>query len=140
MPNPKWTDAAYAALVKKHPELESKPESVAVATWALAQDPDTSPEGFRALSKSTRVEVRGRAIGSARELLGLRKKTTAKKKGKTPGKKTATHRGAKAPRKSSGDGLGDLIAAVQGTQKARDRAVATLTKVRDMIDDTLQSL
>ena len=39
-----WNDKTFTAIVEKHPELDSKPESVAVAVWALRQNNNMSPD------------------------------------------------------------------------------------------------
>ncbi len=129
----RWSNAAFSATVDKFPALDSRPESVALATWALAQNSQLGPEDFRKLSEKTGVAVRGRAIGSARELLGL--SAGAKQKAKSS---AVPKRGPGRPRKGSGGGLdsfSDLIEAVKNTERERDRAVKTLAKIRRLLDD-----
>lgn len=83
--------------------------------------------------------------GRAKAALGLvpvAKYGTGKaaKKSKSKAKKAA--RGPGRPRKSAGrtakaqgiDGLENLVSMIRDTQKERDKAVATLAKIRDIID------
>ncbi len=133
---PTWNDKAYSAIVEKHPALESKPESVALAVWALTQNKNMTPDDWRELSEKTGVKVAGRAVGSAREIVGI---TPSKKKAGRRGAKNApSTRGPGRPRKTaSASALGDISAMIKAVEQERDRAVTTLTKIRDLIDSAV---
>jgi hypothetical protein len=131
-----WNDKTFTAIVEKHPELDSKPESVAVAVWALKQNKNMSPDDWRDLSKKTGVKVLGRAVGSARQLLGMGPKATKKKAGKAkrgPGRP----KGSRNKTSSSGGSLVNLLSSIRQIQKERDDAVRVLKKMRDEIDRVL---
>ena len=127
-----WNDKTYNSIVTQHPELDSRPESVALAVWALQRNKDMGPNDWRSLSKETGVPVLGRAVGSARSLLGMAPKVAKK----TPGK-----RGPGRPRGTPiavGDGsLSNLLTSIRQVQKERDDAIKAMTKIRAEIDRLL---
>ncbi len=124
-----WNDKAYNDTVVAYPTLEAKPESVALAVFMLKQNPAMNPDDWKELSEKTGVRVAGRAIGSAREILGVSspKKKTAKKAGRKAGKRGRS-------KNAQASSLSGFLESVKATEKERDRAVATLRKIRDMID------
>ena len=131
-----WNDKTFTSIVEKHPELDSKPESVAVAVWALKQNKNMSPDDWRDLSKKTGVKVLGRAVGSARQLLGMEPKVTKKKGGKAkrgPGRP----KGSRNRATSGGGSLVDLLSSINQIQKERNDAMRVLAKIRDEIDRVL---
>lgn len=132
----KWNSKAHSAMVSKYPELQSKAESVALAVRALEDNPNMSPDDWRKLSKSSGLRIAGRAVGSAREILGMSpatKKKTASKRGpgRPRGSKNVTKRSASV---ANAESLGDIVAMIRDIEKERDRAVSTLRKVRDLLD------
>jgi len=135
----KWNDQAYTAIVEQYPVLEGKSETVALATWLLAQDPETSPDRFRQVSAETGVNVRGRAVGSAREILGIKPKTQSKKKGrKKAGRRKAGSRTRTAAASANGaEELGGFVQAVRALEKDRDDMRRALVKIRDVIESAL---
>ena len=138
---PKWTKKAHAAVVAAHPELEGKTESVALAVHALAINRDLTREDWREISDANGLRVAGRAIGSAREILGMTPLMKAKAKPKRgPGrpKGSKNKRPAKAVRASRKDVSGsssvdDLIRQIQAVEDERDSAVSVLSKIRDVL-------
>ncbi len=117
-----WNDKSYAAIGEKFRILENKPESVALAVWALSENRDMSAQDFRDLSEKTGVKVAGRAIGSAREIVGL----------KTPTKKRGRPKGSKNKRGPSG--LADLHGILQ-TMKDMESSHAHMRKSLERIRD-----
>lgn len=124
-----WNDDAYTAICAKHPILDDKPESVALAVWALEQHPDLDPDGFRALSEKTGIPVRGRAIGSARDILGRGGKSKS-----TPVRRGSAKSGRATMSAGSGDGtVSQLLDAVRALQAERDDLAAKLERVRELV-------
>ena len=124
-----WNDDAFDTIVEKYPALEGKPESVALAVWALKQNKDMTPDDWRALAKKTRVKVAGRAIGSARQIVGMQPKIA-----KTGGASKAGK--GRRGKKSSGS-ISDVLESFRDLERERDTAVATLQKIRNMIDSAI---
>ena len=132
-----WNDTAYTEIVAKHPLLESKPESVALAAWALTQKPDMSAQDWRDLFAQTGVRVAGRALGSAREILGLG--DGRKQGGGTTGAKQAPRRakgGRRVVPSAGSEVFGDLISTLRNLQRERDDAVAVVEKIRALLHST----
>jgi hypothetical protein len=134
-----WNDSTYTNIVAKHPVLDGKTESVALAVWALEQNKDMTPQDWRDLSEKTGVQVRGRAVGSARQVLGLPAGKVQKPKrrpGRPKGSKNRVPgRGPGHPRNlASADGaLTDLVSTLKNLQRERDDAVRALAKIRELV-------
>lgn len=125
-----WNDKAYNDIVAKHSALEGKAESVALSVWALKQNKSMTPQDWRDLSAKTGVRIAGRAVGSARQILGLSSAT--KRNAKPKGSKM---RSGKAGRGAQTIGsLTDLVQSIREVEKERDRAVAALHKIRDLLE------
>lgn len=130
-----WTNKAYEAICAKHPELEGKSESVALAVWALSQNKEMTPQDFRDLSDKSGVNVKGRAVGSAREIVGLKPKAK-KKSAKRKAKKGAAR--SKSTRSSGAiTSLHDVVAGMQQLEREHAHMRKTLEKLRDLIDASL---
>ena len=141
-----WNDKNYTAIVGEYSVLNDKPESVALAVWALRENANMTPEDWRTLSKETGVKVAGRAVGSAREILGLAPKTkkARPKAGKGPGRPRGPGRpkgsgfpkssGRKAAPTDIAGSIDDLVGTIRTLQEERDAAVAALAKVRAIVD------
>ena len=127
-----WNDKEYNAIVAKHPALDDKPESVALAVWALTQNRKMSPQDWRDLSEKTGVRVAGRAVGSARAVLGL-----------PSGKPSKTSKGRAAKRTApgrNGRGLDGLQAVIQGVKEQQRESAelrAALEKIRAIVADVI---
>ena len=133
-----WTQKAYDGIVAKYPDLEGKTETVAIAVWAYEQDPDIDTAGFKELSEKTGFNVAGRAVGSAREILGL-KPATKKKGGKR--KKRGRKQSARRPSQGGGDGsIAGLVGALETLKHIERNNTKTrkaLEKIRDLCDSAL---
>ncbi len=141
----KWNDKVYSQLIEEHPDLEAKPESVAIAVAALKANPEITPDEMRALSKQTGVRIAGRALGSARQLLGLgagTKKSTKKKgkkrgrpagSGRGPGRPPGSGRGPGRPRKTDnvGGSFDDLLSTMRQVQNDQQRMRKALEQIQD---------
>ena len=133
----KWNDKNYNAVVADYPALSDKPESVALAVWSLKQNADMTPDDWRSLSKETGVKIAGRAVGSARAILGLapktqRKAAKGKRTGRGPGRPKGS--GRKAVRVDASGSIEDLVSVVRTLQQERDAALDALAKVRSIVD------
>ena len=85
------------------------------------------------MSKKTGVKVLGRAVGSARQVLGMEPKVTKKKGGKAkrgPGRP----KGSRNKTASRGGSLVDLLSSIEQIQRERNDAVRVLAKIRAEID------
>lgn len=131
-----WNDSIYTEIVKKYHVLDSKRESVAVAVLALTKNKDMTPQDWRDLSKKTGVAVAGRAIGSAREILGMKGGPARKKKSKRgPGRPKGSKNKRRAVSSVDLGGTVDtLIATIRDLQRERDQAVRALEKVRNLVN------
>ena len=131
----------WDTMIGEYPSLEGKSESVAFITWVLKNNPDIEPAALREAGAKAGVPVAGRAIGSARETLGISKpKPKGKKAGKKKGgaKKTG---GRKARATSSGiAGMADVMNALEtlkGMERQNQQMRGALEKIRDVINKAL---
>lgn len=133
-----WNQKAFDTVVAKYPDLEQKSESVAFIVWQLEQTPDIEPADLRAAGEKAGIAVAGRAVGSAREILGLKSKSSRKKKKKKKGAKRGTRKsGGKSSSASSVDGLAGMLDMLKGIEKQNQKLRGTLEKIRDVIDGAL---
>ena len=128
-----WNDNTYTEIVAKHPVLGSKTESVALAVWALTQNKDMTPQNWRDLSTKTGVKVAGRAVGSAREILGHRAARPPRKK--KDARASGRPKGSRNRRSQStpGDAVETLVSSLKEIQRERDEAVKVLERVRSLL-------
>ncbi|MEC7585140.1 MAG: hypothetical protein VYE77_12555 [Planctomycetota bacterium] len=127
-----WNDKTYTEVVAQHPALDTKPESVALAVWALKRNKNMEANDWRKLSKETGVPVLGRAVGSARSLLGMEPKVD-KHKRRGPVKLGQTN----TARAVGKDSLDTLLVSIRQVQKERDDAIRAMQKIRAEIDRLL---
>ena len=123
-----WNDNSYTEIVAKYPVIDNKPESVALAVWALDRNRDMSPQDWRDLSEKTGVKVAGRAVGSARQIVGMKPNSSSRR----PARRTGPRRGRRRAQAVNTDSLGGVIAAIRETERERDEAVATLRTIREL--------
>ena len=132
-----WNEKALKDIVSKHPELEGKSESVALAVWALSRNPETTPDEMRELSKVAGVNVAGRAIGSAKQILGISSPKPKAKKKAAKGRPGRPPKNRRPAADLSGGSLSQLVEAVQGIEADRAELEATLREIRNLIDRAL---
>ena len=53
-----WNDKTYNEVIKQHPALDTKPESVALAVWALKRNKNMEANDWRKLSKETGMRLK----------------------------------------------------------------------------------
>lgn len=129
-----WNDKTYNEIIAQHPALDSKPESVALAVWALKRNQNMQANDWRRLSKETGVPVLGRAVGSARALLGMAPKVDKSKR------RPPIRLGNVGTAKNLGggkDSLDNLLLSIRQVQKERDDAIRAMQKIRQEIDRLL---
>ncbi len=134
----KWNDRAYEAIVKKYPALENKSEATAFSVRAYEKHPDLPTADLKAMAAETGLTIAGRAMGSARQILGIPPMTS--RAGAKPGRKRKAPKPSKRARKpkpSSVPDLGGLADALRGLEKDRDQLQATLEKIRDLVHSAL---
>ncbi len=128
-----WNDTTYTDIAAKHSVLDGKPESVALAVWALAQNKGMTPQDWRDLSTKTGVRVAGRAVGSAREILGHRAARPPRKKkdARGPGRPKGSRN--RRSQSTTGDAVETLVSTLKELQRERDEAVKVLERVRSVL-------
>ena len=132
-----WSDSAYSATMKKFPVLEGKSETVAFAVSLYDKSPKITTDEIREKGAETGLAVRGRAIGSARQIIGLAPLTGGKKKGKKRGKKAGARPGRKTRKAGGAFDLGGLADSLRQLERDRQQTRAVLEKIRDLIDRAL---
>ena len=137
-----WDDDAHSKILKKFPELHGKPESVVLGVWALDQNKDLTPQDWRDLSEATGVSVAGRAVGSARQIVGLAPKVEKKQR---PAGEPAPRRG-RPPKAavsyeppSSLDSVSSAFATLRDIEMQHAKMRSTLEKIGALIEETLRS-
>ena len=115
----KWTDAAFAKTVEKYPTLNNRSEATAMAVWFLEQNPEMTLRDFEDMEIDTGVVVKGRALGGAREILGL-----------SSGQEPATKKG---PRKRKQAVTQHDMLSVAEQYRVAAEAIQTLQKVAELI-------
>ncbi|MEC7583200.1 MAG: hypothetical protein VYE77_02695 [Planctomycetota bacterium] len=105
---------------------------MALAVWALKRNKNMEANDWRKLSKETGVPVLGRAVGSARSMLGM-----APKVDKTRRRKTNTSGALNTPKGVGKDSLENLLVSIRQVQKERDDAIRAMQKIRAEIDRLL---
>jgi len=136
-----WNTKTWENLIAEYPDLEGKTESVAFAVWTLKNQPGIEPAEMREAGAKAGVSVAGRAVGSARQILGLspasasRKKKGRRRKGGR--KKGAVRRTTRRTSGSSESGVESLVDMIKQTEQDNAQMRKALTKIRDLIDTVL---
>ena len=129
-----WSKKTHSEIISSFPELEGKPETVAAAVWALNSKSNMSADDFRKLSDKAGIRIAGRAIGSARQILGMAPKVTVTARRKTG-------RGPGRPRKNAAPTCsGDIVEILQSFQRREqdhERCRDLLVRIRDMVNAAL---
>ncbi|MCA8974960.1 MAG: hypothetical protein KDC98_09575 [Planctomycetes bacterium] len=112
-PTDSW-ESISAALQDRYP---GQRPSVLFCLWKLQQDPAASLRDFRDEAEARDIPIAGRALHSAKVLLGLSEPSTRRKKGPKPAMATAVRkRGAATATDGKGSIEDTLLAAVRRIQ------------------------
>lgn len=130
----------WDTMIGEYPSLEGKSESVAFITWVLKSNRDIEPAALRDVGKKAGIPVAGRAIGSARETLGITKPKAKKAAKKGGAKKT----GGRKPRATSSgiSGMADVMSALEtlkGMERQNQQMRNALEKIQDVIGKALDA-
>ena len=106
----------------------------------LERDKNVDYATVKAAADKKGLSIYPIVYGRAKAALGLVKvsKRGEAKARREAAKRSGAKRGTGRPRKgTSSDGIQAIIDQIKSTERERDRAIATLTKIRDMIDAAL---
>ena len=135
----KWNDSTYGEICEKYPALQEKSEAVALAVLAYEDNPEIGSEGFKELSEKTGVNVAGRAVGSARAVLGLPPltKKPAGRGRKGSGKKRGRPAKSAAAGEVSLSGISAALQTLQQIERDNTKTRRALEKIRELCDTAL---
>lgn len=142
-----WNDSTYTKIVERYPELETKSESVAFCTWVYSANPKASTKDLQDQAKETGLKVAGRAVGSARAIVGMQpltKKRASTDRGQRrgPGRPRGSKNRPKPPANSARimsttSGVGDIVKTLQSMQDENQRLREALEQLRDFCSQAL---
>ncbi len=135
-----FNDKAYAAIQRKYPILTEKSKATALCVWAYDANKDCTTDEIRDLAKAVKIKVAGRALGSARAIVGFKPLTPVKPKagkGRVGRPRRVVAKKSAGLSFGGGDPLTELVQMAKRMEAERETMHLTLVKLRDLIDRAL---